>query len=114
MDFERLVGKATDGLSVGRAFGPPMEQAGTVVVPVAWVAGGGGVGEAVPESGATDGAGSGGGFGGVTWPLGVYVIKDGTVRWVPAVDATRIVLAALAIVRLVVKLRSVRRAKARG
>lgn len=116
MDFERLLSKATDGLSVGKAFGPPIEQAGAVVIPVAWVAGGGGGGggEGAPETTSGHATGSGGGFGGVAWPLGVYVVKDGSVRWVPAVDATRILLAVLAIARLVVKIRSVRGARARS
>lgn len=110
MDAESLLRKAADALSVSRAFGPAVEQSGTLVVPVAMVAGGGGGGgaEASPSSGEA-GAGSGGGFGGVTWPLGVYVLRDGKVRWVPVVDVTRIVLAALAMVRAVVKLRALHR-----
>ena len=47
-------------------------------------------------SGRTD---AGGGFGGLVLPSGVYVVKDGQVRWVPAVDATIVVLASLSLVR---------------
>ena len=96
MDIARLLSKAVDEASVGRAFGPAIERDGTLVVPVAWVASGGG----------------GGGFGTVTWPLGVYEVKDGRVRWVPAVDATRIALAAIGILNAIVRLRTLRRVKA--
>ena len=120
MDLEKLLGKATDALSVGRAFGPPIECDGTLVIPVAWVAGGGGGGGADvgeddhgnggerPKPGSRPGGG-GGGFGGFTWPLGVYVVREGNVRWVPAIDATRIVLAGMGIARVIVKLRGARR-----
>lgn len=111
MDVERLLGKAADELSVRKAFGPPIERDGTLIVPVAWVAGGAGGGAGEREANGGDGAGSGGGFGGVAWPLGVYVVKDDKVRWVPAVDATRIALAGIGIFRAVVKLRALRRLK---
>ena len=55
------------------------------------------------------GEGSGGGFGGVAWPLGVYVVRDGTVRWVPAIDVTRLVLSAGALVRALTRARRRRR-----
>lgn len=107
MNIERLLSRAADEVSVGRAFGPPVEHDGTLVIPVAWVAGGGGGGESgEPGSDRQDVAsGSGGGFGSVAWPLGVYEIRDGRVRWVPALDATRIVLAGIAILRAVLRMR---------
>jgi uncharacterized spore protein YtfJ len=124
MDLERLMTKASDALSVGRAFGAPIERGDTLVIPVAWVAGGGGGGGADAGAGiegrapadesqqrALHSGGGGGGFGGVTWPLGVYVVKNGDVRWVPAVDATRIALTAIALLRTMVKIRAVRRAR---
>lgn len=114
MEAGRLFGRAADSLSVGRAFGTPVEYAGTVVIPVAWVAGGGGGGRGAGDQATEEGAGivsgRGGGFGGVTWPLGAYVVKDGTVRWVPAADVTRIVLGTLAFLSVVVKARTGRRA----
>lgn len=114
MDLERLLSRATDELSVRRAFGQAIEHDEALIIPVAWVAGGGGGGASGPEATNGDDAGSGGGFGGVTWPLGVYVVKGGRVRWIPAVDATRIALAGLGILRAVVKLRTVRRLKSKG
>jgi hypothetical protein len=44
------------------------------------------------------------GFGGLVLPMGVYVVKDDQVRWVPAYDATLIVLAGLSVVRVLLSL----------
>lgn len=112
MDIARLLSKAVDEASVGRAFGPAIERDGTLVVPVAWVASGGGGGDDGGSSGDEGSGAGGGGFGTVTWPLGVYEVKDGRVRWVPAVDATRIALAAIGILNAIVRLRTLRRVKA--
>lgn len=115
MVIERLLSEASESLSVRRCFGEPVEQAGTIVIPVAFVAAGGGGGEQgdvekpdTPEHGGKA-SGRGGGFGGVTWPLGVYVIQEGRVRFVPALDATRVVLGVLALVRGVTRTVAVRR-----
>ncbi len=113
MDIEKLLSKAADEASVRRAFGAAIERDGILVIPVAWVAGGGGGGDDGGSSGeGGSGAGGGGGFGSVTWPLGVYEVKDGRVRWVPAVDATRVALAGIGILRAIVKLRTLRQVKA--
>jgi uncharacterized spore protein YtfJ len=117
MEIERLLSGASENLTVRRCFGEPVVQDGTLVIPVAFVAGGGGggegdeghPGEAGAEREAAVRAGRGGGFGGVTWPLGVYVVREGRVRWVPAVDATRIVLGALALARGLAKIVAARR-----
>jgi uncharacterized spore protein YtfJ len=47
--------------------------------------------------------GSGGGFGGVVMPIGVYVVKDDQVRWVPALNTTFIAIAALGLARALVR-----------
>lgn len=117
MEIERVLSGAADTLSVRRCFGQPVEQSGTLVIPVAFVAGGGGGGEGqdgIPaeqlgDKQSPERSGRGAGFGGVTWPLGVYVLRDGKVRWVPAIDATRIVLGALALVRAALKVSAMRR-----
>ncbi len=105
MTVEELLAKATDGLNAGRAFGPVIERGDCVIIPVAFVAGGGGGGDA------SEGAetGSGGGIGGLTWPIGAYVVKDGNVRWVPAVDVTLLALGGLMVARTVLKIRARRR-----
>ncbi len=109
MDVENLLVKASDNLSVRRAFGTAYERDGMLIIPVAIVAGGGGGGTArraahdtAPQdnSGRTD---AGGGFGGLVLPSGAYVVKGDQVRWVPAVDATIVVLASLSLVRVLAR-----------
>jgi uncharacterized spore protein YtfJ len=127
MDVQELLSKVGQSLSVGRAFGAAYEKDGAMIIPVALVAGGGGGGEgtgpyaaAANSEGAGGGekapdqtgdvpSGSGGGFGGVVMPVGAYVVKDGNVRWVAALNLNLVVLAALATLRLVI--RSRRRAR---
>jgi uncharacterized spore protein YtfJ len=125
MDVKELLGKVADHISVGRAFGPAYEKDGNLIIPVALVAGGGGGGGAEAsgqESPLTDDSsrnhhtpatGSGGGFGGVVLPVGVYVVNGERVRWMPAVNVTLIALAALSIVRALARshARATRRAK---
>ena len=130
MDVENLLAKVADNLSVRRAFGSAYEKDGTLIIPVAIVAGGGGGGtgrnrhgdpaagpDSPPQAAATehdatahDGKAqdsgrteAGGGFGGVVLPSGAYVVQDGQVRWVPAVDVTLAVLASLSLVRVLAR-----------
>jgi uncharacterized spore protein YtfJ len=121
MDVENLLAKASDSLSVRRAFGAAYEKDGMLIIPVGIVVGGGGAGTAPPRSekpaarpdsppesatahdpvprdaGRVD---AGGGFGGLVLPSGAYVVKGDEVRWVPAVDVTIVVLASLSLARL--------------
>ena len=125
MDIEDLLMKVSDNLSVRRAFGTAYEQDGVLIIPVALVAGGGGGGTgrtrhggpaadtdaspersaAVPSTHPRDSArvDTGGGFGGLVLPAGAYVVKGGQVRWLPAVDATVVVLASLSLVRILAR-----------
>jgi uncharacterized spore protein YtfJ len=125
VNVEDLLAKAADNLSVRRAFGTAYEKEGMLIIPVAIVAGGGGggtkrnrhgnpaagpgspPGEAATgheitsqDSGRTD---AGGGFGGLVLPSGAYVVKGDQVRWVPAVDVTFAVLAALSLMRMLAR-----------
>jgi uncharacterized spore protein YtfJ len=122
VDVETLLAKVADNLSVRRAFGAAYEKDGTLIIPVAIVAGGGGGGTGhnrrgnpaagpgdAPEEGAaadqatpqdSERTETGGGFGGLVLPSGAYVVKGDQVRWVPAVDPTIAVLASLTLVRL--------------
>jgi uncharacterized spore protein YtfJ len=131
MDVGNLLAKASDNLSVRRAFGTAYEKDGMLIIPVAIVAGGGGGGTArtrrgnpaarpdgPPEAGPTahdatpqDSARTdvGGGFGGLVLPSGAYVVKGDQVRWVPAVDVTIVVLASLSLVRVLARTRTHRR-----
>jgi uncharacterized spore protein YtfJ len=87
-----------------------------LVVPVARIRGGGGGGTGSDLSDGSEKArqGRGGGFGIDSRPLGVYVIREGTVSWQPTVDVTRIVLQGQvgAIVALLVVRSLVRRRRA--
>ncbi len=77
--------RARDVLTVRRVYGDPIERDGITIIPAAKVRGGGGGGSDVQGNG-------GGGFGVSATPAGAYVIKDGTVTWRPAIDATRLAL----------------------
>jgi uncharacterized spore protein YtfJ len=117
VDVRDLLNRAVENISVSRAFGSAYERDGVLVIPVAFVASGGGVGEGPTASSSSHdeeasafgepraGTGSGGGFGGVVMPVGAYVVKDQQVRWVPAVNVTVIVIAVLCAIRLVTKSR---------
>lgn len=105
---------------VRRAFGEPVERDGVTLVPVARVWGGTGFGggdgtiEEIGEDAARSGSGGGGGLGVGVTPVGVYVVKDGVVRWEPAFDLNRAiiggqVLGAIAVLALARALRRRRR-----
>lgn len=87
MNVQEIVTQARDVLTVKRVFGEPYEKNGLTIIPAAALAGGAGGG-----GDGTQGKGAGGGFGVGAKPAGVYVIKDGAVRWQPAVDVNRVIL----------------------
>ena len=85
-----------DVLTVKQVFGEMYERDGVTVIPVAEVrgGGGGGGGEGTDPQRQGQGSGSGVGFRIKIRAAGVFVVKDGDVSWMPAVDVTRIVLGA--------------------
>ncbi len=89
MELSELLNGARDALSAKRVFGDPYEKDGVTIITVAKVSGGGGGGSGGDVSG---GQGMGGGFGMSAAPVGAYVIKDGKVSWMPAVDVNRVIL----------------------
>lgn len=123
MDAQTLLQRVSESLSVHRAFGDPVERDGCVVIPVAFVAGGGGGGEGQlpPSDRSSDAAaererapsdhdpqpgvpvGSGGGLGGVVWPMGVYVVRGDNVTWKPAVQPVLLALVGVGLLRLILK-----------
>jgi uncharacterized spore protein YtfJ len=111
VDAENLLTKASENLSVRRAFGPAYERGDMLIIPVALVAAGGGGGsagshrqpeggpaghDATPQDAVVD---SGAGFGGLVVPVGAYVVKGDQVRWVSAVDMTIVVLGSVSLAR---------------
>lgn len=122
MDVKDLLNRVAENISVSRAFGSAYEKDGVLIIPVALVAGGGGGGGGTKfradsasnaeETEQTDDVhhgepetGSSGGFVGVVMPVGAYVVKDEQVRWIPAVNVTVIVVAALFALRFLTKSR---------
>jgi uncharacterized spore protein YtfJ len=85
VEVQQILQGAQDAMTVRRVFGDPMQVDGVTVVPVATIGGGGGGG-----SKATDQAGVG--FGLSAKPAGVYVIREGSAAWRPAVDVNRVIL----------------------
>jgi uncharacterized spore protein YtfJ len=90
MDVQQLLHQVTDSVTVSRVFGEPIHHGDTMIVPVARVRGAAGGGSGTGPG--DEGSGSGGGGGVDASPAGVYVVRDGTVTWRPAVDATRVVI----------------------
>ena len=99
MDVPQRAAQLKDALSIKVVYGDPIERDGVTVIPAALVAGGGGAGGGTGP----DGGGEGLGYGLWARPVGAYVIKDGSVRWVPAVDMTIVVLASLGLVRMLAR-----------
>lgn len=89
MKLGQLAAAARDVFAAKLVYGEPVERDGTVVVPAAAVFGGGGGGDAdtLPLR-------EGAGFGVLARPVGAFVLRDGSVKWVPALDVTRLGLAA--------------------
>ena len=77
--------KTLEGMQPKQVFGEPIERDGVTYLPVAKVRGGGG--------GGGDSEGNGGaGFGLTATPAGIYVIRNGSATWQPALDLNRIIL----------------------
>ncbi|WP_290061747.1 hypothetical protein [Amycolatopsis solani] len=98
MELGQLDASARDLFSAKLVYGEPVERDGAVVIPAAAVFGGGGGGSGDARvAGVRDGAG----FGVFARPAGAFVVRGGSVTWVPAVDVTRLGLAAaVAVVAL--------------
>ncbi|GAA1296659.1 hypothetical protein Psi02_13120 [Planotetraspora silvatica] len=134
MEVMKLISRIHDNVTVRRVFGEPITVDGVTVIPVARIAAGGGGGggggpSALPGDPVTDreqagdrhAEGAGAGFGLAATPAGVYVIKEGKVRWEPALDVNRLVVGgqivavvALLTLRAIVRGRARARAGAQG
>ncbi|MBV8950929.1 MAG: sporulation protein [Actinobacteria bacterium] len=73
-------------LSARRVYGEPIERDGVTLIPAARIRGraGGRVGR--------NGKGAGEGFRVSARPAGMYAVRDGKVRWMPALDVNRIIV----------------------
>ena len=94
MELERLhatLDSARDAITVSRVYGDPIERDGTLIIPAAAVrgGGGGGGGGGTGPDGTGEGEGQGVGFGMDARPVGAFVVRNGDVRWEPAIDRNR-------------------------
>ncbi|KZB85806.1 spore germination protein GerW family protein [Amycolatopsis regifaucium] len=87
MNVDELLKKAKDGLETKMVYGEPYHVDGVTVIVAAKVGSGGGGGDSRDEKGRS---GEGVGFGLSVKPMGAYVIKDGKLRWEPAIDVSRV------------------------
>jgi uncharacterized spore protein YtfJ len=117
-DMRQVMEEAREAMSGRRVYSEPYQRDGVTVILAARVqgGGGGGFGEGEPADGRGKGTGWGGGFGINARPVGAYVIRGDDVRFVPALDVTRMVIgaqgvaiAALLTLRLIVRKRAKRR-----
>jgi uncharacterized spore protein YtfJ len=104
-----VVNEAKAAMRASEVFGTPYEKDGVTVIPAAKISGGAGGGgdNQQPQAGGV-------GFGVAARPVGAFVIKDGDVRWQPAVDVSRVILMSqlVAIVALLT-VRAIARARSR-
>lgn len=90
MEVSELLDKTRGDINARRVFGEPIQQGDAVIVPAAKVSGGAGGGEGKgPEE---QGSGSGSGFGLSARPVGAFIIRNGQVRWRPAIDVNRVIM----------------------
>lgn len=103
MDAKQVFQQFRDSFSATTVFGEPIDREGVTLVPVARILGGGGGGQGEAhhtrgqsegEGLPTHGTGWGGGYGADAHAIGAYVIRNGNVRWQPAVDVNRVILGA--------------------
>ena len=107
MDGREFLRQARTSMSARRVYAKPVKLDGVTVIPAARVSGGAGGGGGEGEGPEGQGPGSGGGFGVSARPVGAYVIRDGDVRWKPAIDLVQlgaIALLMLLAVRSIVKI----------
>jgi uncharacterized spore protein YtfJ len=121
IDVQTLLEQANDSMTVRRVFGEPIERDGVLVIPAATVAGGGGGGGGVgtgfgpngDQQG--EGSGTGGGWGVQARPVGAFVVRDGVVTWVPAIDWARIAfIGGLVVIAALFTRRSIVQTRARA
>ena len=105
MGMDEVVAAARDAFSARLVFAEPYTRDGTTVIAAARVFGGGGGGGGHDREEGQEA--SGGGFGLHARPTGAYVMKNGAVRWMPAVDANRVVtvIGAVVIAALLTRVR---------
>jgi uncharacterized spore protein YtfJ len=87
MEVSELLDKPCGDSSARRVFGEAVQQGDSIVIPAAKVSGGGGGGEC--RGPAEQQSGTGSGFGLSVKSAGAFIIRQGKIRWRPAVDVNR-------------------------
>jgi uncharacterized spore protein YtfJ len=97
-----VLDKVRLSLSASTVIGEPVVADGLTVIPVTRIYGGGGGGGGQPAGPGSDAGGAG--FGLTARPVGVFVLREGTVRWQPSIDVNRVILGGqvVAVVALLV------------
>jgi len=90
MDLQETLAKAAEAMNAKAVFGEIIQHDGIIVIPAAKIRGGAGGGTGQGAGGTEKGVGTG--FGITAMPAGAFVLKNGRVRWKPAIDVNRIVL----------------------
>jgi len=110
MKLEELLNTARDTITVRRVFAEPYEKDGVTIIAGAAVSGGGGGGSGHDKEGQE---GEGGGFGMNARPAGAFVIREGKVKWRPAVDVNRLfaMIGTVAAIYLLTRARARRAAR---
>jgi uncharacterized spore protein YtfJ len=121
VDVQTLLSQANDSITVKRVYGEPIERDGVLVIPAAMVAGGGGGGGGTGMGFGPDGeqqgegSGTGGGWGVQARPVGAFVVRDGVVTWVPAIDWARMAfIGGLVVIAAILTRRSIAQTRARA
>lgn len=107
MKIDELLDAVREAITVKHVFGEPYEKDGATVIPAASVMGSGGGGSGKDDKGDE---GGGAGFHIQGHPVGAYVIRDGDVRWVPAVDPTRLlaILGAVVVISFAIRAKTLK------
>lgn len=111
MRFDEFISSAQDAITVRKVFGEPFERDGLTFIPAARVMGGSGGGTGQDDQGQQ---GEGGGFGLNARPAGAFVIRDGQVRWQPAVDPNTAIVAGAAVLVVAILARAWARSRSHG
>jgi uncharacterized spore protein YtfJ len=95
VNVDEMLARIRKSVEAKMVYAEPVERDGVTVIPAAKVFAGGGGGSGKDQHG---GQGDGGGLGFTARPVGVFIIKNGEVRWEPAVDVNRNIAIAGAVV----------------
>ncbi|GEL18119.1 spore germination protein GerW family protein [Pseudonocardia asaccharolytica] len=113
MDVSTAMQRVEDAIRVNRVYGEPVTADEVTIIPAARV--GGGAGGGGGRDAKQGGEGSGGGIGWGGRPSGAFVVREGTVRWEPAVDVNRLIAAVATVaVTALLTARTIAKAQARA